>query len=409
LEQGLKEKEEICFKCRQKDKWKSDHKNKEPLLVCEHDDVEKKIREAAEIRDDARVKMDIQDKDLKAIEIRYHLSCYSTYTNNRQLKLLQENIDAKPLNEAHNAAFESISSIIDSEVLEKNEVIGMSYLWETYNEYLERDNVAAAHGHMHKLKNKIQKRYNDTVRFCQPSSRQTEFLYNSKLEVSNVLKQILSKTEKSTIEEKDNPALQNDNLDTNMNKDVYHCGTLLHNIIKDLQETMPWPPSPEDISHDKIQVPDLLYNLLAYIFDGSSKPVFEGRLPVSSDADRLILSVAQDIINIARKGRIKTVKNVGLAVALRNLTGNKVVLTLLNRFGHTLSYFKIQEFEKALVKKYHGEYQGSLILPSTIEKNIFSTFVWDNNDLCEETLSGAGTTHVTNGIVIQQGVCSPNF
>lgn len=28
--------------------------------------------------------------------------------------------------------------------------------------------------------------------------------------------------------------------------------------------------------------------------------------------------------------------------------------------------------------------------------------VWDNNDVCEETLSGKGTTHNTNNILIQQ-------
>ena len=89
---------------------------------------------------------------------------------------------------------------------------------------------------------------------------------------------------------------------------------------------------------------------------------------------------------------------------MRNITGNKEVISLLNRFGHTVSYWKAQDYEKCLVKKLHGEHENSLILPSTVEKCSFATFVWDNNDLCEETLTGTGTTHVTNGILIQQGV-----
>ncbi len=89
---------------------------------------------------------------------------------------------------------------------------------------------------------------------------------------------------------------------------------------------------------------------------------------------------------------------------MHNITGNKEVLTLLNRFGHTLSYSKIQQFEKDLVNSYHGDHKNSITMRCTVEKGIFSTFVWDNNDLCEETLRGSGTTHVTNGIVIQRKV-----
>ena len=33
----------------------------------------------------------------------------------------------------------------------------------------------------------------------------------------------------------------------------------------------------------------------------------------------------------------------------------------------------------------------------------FTTLVWDNNDYSEETLSGKGSMHVVNGIVIQRG------
>ena len=33
----------------------------------------------------------------------------------------------------------------------------------------------------------------------------------------------------------------------------------------------------------------------------------------------------------------------------------------------------------------------------------FTTLVWDNSDYSEETLSGKGSTHVVNGIVIQRG------
>jgi hypothetical protein len=45
-------------------------------------------------------------------------------------------------------------------------------------------------------------------------------------------------------------------------------------------------------------------------------------------------------------------------------------------------------------------------LPANIVKDVPVYFVFDNNDFSEETPSGHGTTHCTNGIIIQQRVCT---
>ena len=47
------------------------------------------------------------------------------------------------------------------------------------------------------------------------------------------------------------------------------------------------------------------------------------------------------------------------------------------------------------------DYAG-VCIPTNITKSSFVSFSWDNNDINEETLTGCGTTHGTNGIVIQQ-------
>ena len=43
----------------------------------------------------------------------------------------------------------------------------------------------------------------------------------------------------------------------------------------------------------------------------------------------------------------------------------------------------------------------STFIPRNIAIDLPTTLVWDNNDFTEETLSGKGTTHVANGIIIQ--------
>ena len=55
-----------------------------------------------------------------------------------------------------------------------------------------------------------------------------------------------------------------------------------------------------------------------------------------------------------------------------------------------------------MVEKQIQHQSSGCVLLSNIVPGVFSIFCYDNNDLQEETLRGKGTTHCTNGIVIQQ-------
>ena len=65
-----------------------------------------------------------------------------------------------------------------------------------------------------------------------------------------------------------------------------------------MKNYLPWPPSPEDIDEKNVQVPNALYNLLAWIFSGnnSKEPISEKRIQVSETVHKLVLSTAQDIL-----------------------------------------------------------------------------------------------------------------
>ena len=49
------------------------------------------------------------------------------------------------------------------------------------------------------------------------------------------------------------------------------------------------------------------------------------------------------------------------------------------------------------------------ILPDTIQPNMFTNLASDNIDCLEETLTGKGTTHRLNGIVVQPTVYGPHL
>ncbi|KAG1686079.1 Protein phosphatase 1J [Nymphon striatum] len=92
-------------------------------------------------------------------------------------------------------------------------------------------------------------------------------------------------------------------------------------------------------------------------------------------------------------------KHTSLAMAVRHLTGSAHLIGLLNGFNHATSHTLALEDDTALAKQEIRT--GGSKLPSCLQESVFTTLVWDNNDFGEETLSGRGTTHNTNGIAIQ--------
>ena len=118
------------------------------------------------------------------------------------------------------------------------------------------------------------------------------------------------------------------------------------------------------------------------------------------------------MIFTSSKGVVKPPKHIALPVSVKSMTGSAELVTILNRLGHGLSYSKLEEYETAVAEKQIERQQGGggkYCLPSNCYHNIPATLAWDSNDLLEETLSGRGTTHCTNGILIQRQAQSPSI
>ncbi len=77
---------------------------------------------------------------------------------------------------------------------------------------------------------------------------------------------------------------------------------------------------------------------------------------------------------------------------------------MINRLGHGISYSKLMEIDTALcLQKLTTEGEG-VVLPSTVHPCVPTTLAFDNIDRLEETLSGEGTSHRVNGIIVQPTV-----
>ena len=97
-----------------------------------------------------------------------------------------------------------------------------------------------------------------------------------------------------------------------------------------------------------------------------------------------------------------TAKHVLLPWTVKTLTGNVELIKILNRFGHGISYSKLEEIETALcLQKIENVNEMGVALPLNVYPRVPTTLAFDNIDRLEETLSGDGTSHRVNGIAVQ--------
>jgi len=97
--------------------------------------------------------------------------------------------------------------------------------------------------------------------------------------------------------------------------------------------------------------------------------------------------------------QVVTPKHVLLAYVVKTLTGNVEVIRTLNRLGHCCSYTRLEEIDTALCVEKVSRGDGGI--PKGIHPGVPTVLAFDNIDRREETLSGEGTTHRINGIVMQ--------
>lgn len=169
---------------------------------------------------------------------------------------------------------------------------------------------------------------------------------------------------------------------------VYSSSKLLRRLLLDVKPVMAWPPSLDDFdSYDEI-VPDMLYNMIAWVLTSNTSFSTTRVSNISAKVHSQVLSLAQDLIHCVSRGRIKTPKHVLLPITIKSLTGNSEVITILNRFGHGLSYSQIEELETSIAEVEIAKEQDGVLIPSSCSPDVPGIFCWDNNDLQEETLTG---------------------
>lgn len=151
----------------------------------------------------------------------------------------------------------------------------------------------------------------------------------------------------------------------------------------------------ENVIEGECEIPDDLFGFISDLVCGP-----DPRRQNSSEDILKIRSICSDLIFVINKGKIRPSKHLTLGLAVKSITNSKKLLTILNRYGHTISYNTAEEIETEMT--YSHTAKDSIIPPGIQPMGGLHTHVaFDNFDRFVDTCGGKNTLHDTVGIIYQ--------
>ncbi|XP_070571877.1 uncharacterized protein [Ptychodera flava] len=295
--------------------------------------------------------------------------------------------------------------VVQRRLIDNDEVVPINVLKNIFIKMINdiEDIDASSYKNMY-LKKRLKQRFGDKIKFLRPHMQKCELVMAHKESDSGG--RILNITHTDSESEEDEAESQSLTAHSNSQQhemlEMIHSAMNIHATLEKAQGVTAWPPRAEDLTIQRSRdiVPTKLFNFLAWCTGLSQDFHSQDRVDVQADVENKLLSICQDMMFLSSQGRKLTPKHLSLGMAVRHVTGSSSLIGLLNGLGHCVSHSKVLEHDTALaIQQLHGD--G---LPPGFCQEVFATLVWDNNDFGEETLSGKGTTHNTNGIVIQRNL-----
>ena len=182
-------------------------------------------------------------------------------------------------------------------------------------------------------------------------------------------------------------------------REIYLASQMLKQSIKEKTETSYNLDRLSDITDEEMIkfIPPVLFNFLAWTCNFSNE--FQSDyVELDSKTTNKIVSISQDILSLFSKKYVPP-KQVLLGMAAKHITGSERLIKILTGLGHSVSPSTLERITTDFAEK---EIKDSV--PASLSKGQLTTFVWDNIDFNEETVTGAKSTHCVNGIAVQYNV-----
>ncbi|KAM9323000.1 LOW QUALITY PROTEIN: uncharacterized protein KZ484_021072 [Pholidichthys leucotaenia] len=264
----------------------------------------------------------------------------------------------------HEKAYQAFcKDVIEERIKAQEEILRLTKLQKVFVKAVkDEDDVELSH-----FRTKLEKDYPELVFHLPTRRNEATLVYYSGLSMGSAVDNnlLMSSTSSESSEEADATSSHSKNRDMfsptiEQTRILYLAGLILKNAIKEKKGLdWQWPPTAKDLNSFNLcdLIPAELFNLISVCVGDIQEPFGSGYEVGHRDDGKL-----------------------------------------LSRFGHCCSPDTIMVYETSLAML--RRVTAHLIPDGFVQKQLL-TMVWDNIDFNEETMSGAGTTHHTNGIMLQ--------
>jgi hypothetical protein len=242
----------------------------------------------------------------------------------------------------------------------------------------ETENVDASKYRSSKLKQRLINSYPQLVFYLPKSRNVSEIVYAENLDTTDLVEEHMFNKAENTDEEfdegdcigegevHDNNSYTETPANSQLNElqVLYNAALILKKKVHEIPKLdLPWPPLASDLTMTNVKkmVPCELFNTLAWICGFSSEPTLNNYVEIDHKESAKLMSITQDLVNLASNQRNPTPKSIALAMALRQLTGSASVISLLSGLGHCMSYSFVLSHETALLVMYQLHLHGIMM------------------------------------------------
>ena len=358
---------------------------------------DRKLRACAVRKCDTKL-LAITSRDIVAAEAHYHASCYRDYT--RPAPGLETEPAPSQENdiylEKQDESYAELFHYIRTDILPNKQIIRITTLTEKLRMMMSARGIHSLTESTKKhLRRKLEQELGDCIHIFADTKGKLVVVPDC-ITIQDIVSEYCDmERELKTWKDKS----------TNILKIIDQSSSFLRETIKDEKKTTIWPYHPSDVEKESFTAPEYLRRFLIGLLTGDPEQKHPSRR-----VTMLTESFRQDVVYAVTCGMQKPPKHILLPYMVKTLTGNTELIRTLNRLGHGISYSQLEENDTALcLQKLAANLNQQTLIPTSIQPYTFTNLAWDNIDRLEETLSGKGTSHCVNGIVVQARVYGPHL
>ncbi len=259
-----------CIFCKA-DKYLANTKTRETLILCVQLRADDNIRRLAKERSDSEI-LAVTTDELIAKEAHYHFTCYRDYVRIRSNDESQQGSSAEVVCDIEGE--QDVTG--DDDLTDLYKCLNDLHQNLRYTTLKSLQSLVKTKSGKKNLKRTIENKSNDFVFL---SSGRDILMYPSSWKTNDIVRKLYeAETKLMEIDQAKEPKAI-----------VHQSGSIMRNEVKNIDYTMPWPPSPEDLNAIDFQIPEHLDSFLSVLISGNNNPQ-------SDRVNRLKLSFAQDLI-----------------------------------------------------------------------------------------------------------------